>query len=384
MITLRSGYIVPALATLAPLILSCKDQGPTVAVLSVEKLVPASSSTTACYQTCEGATPPSPTLKLPDQCKPARSISCGFVGGVDQMRVVLDYGDLTLSSSAGFVAPTAELLGDGALLTTQGMALGPLTAGAERPYATTVLLAPSVRVVSLTVQATLGEEGGGDAFQQGSLNIDLPSGTLTLPGCPAASAVCTRVLQVGQQQVAVTVPSNAASTATVQSLVDDVQQPTTSIPLTAIPGGQISGTQSLDVPTTGKTWTIQGFVGAISLPPQNITLVPPTLTAKLQGCSRAPCGVTAGGAATVTIAAPQLSQVMTATLTSSIAGIDTGQPVTVNLTPCPRETICGVGVVPIPLTAVPGSTWALQATVGLYPTNTLTATVAAPPPDGGT
>jgi hypothetical protein len=350
------------------------DNGPATATLTVEKLVG------SCFSPCQGSNSPDPSLGLGSVCSSAGSVQCGLQGGTDQIRITVDYGQQTLTTATGVTAPTAQLIGNGSLLATVTLSLGPLATGVQRPFASTVTYAPSVAVQTLTMLASVG---GGDTVALSGLDIAAPTGALSLPGCPAPPAACSLPAQVGTQNVTVTVPANAtATTATVQTFVDNVPQGSSlSIPLTSVPGNQLSGTLATPVPASGQVWSFQGYVGSVQLPSQQIALAAPSVSAALQGCSGSPCTVAAGGTASITVTAPKGSEVSSASVTAAINGVDVGSPISVPLATC-GGSLCGVQVLTVPASAQVGGTWQAQATVGLYSTNTLTATIT-PGMDGG-
>jgi hypothetical protein len=350
------------------------DPGPSTATLTVERLV------SGCYVPCMGSSAPNSGIPIGDRCPDSTPVACGFVGGTDEMRVVADYGEIDIASASTFAGPTMQLIGDGIVLSNVTLVPGALSQGGQRPYAFAVVQVPDIGVLALVAKASVG---GGDTVQaSGTFNVTPQPGTIALPGCPTAPATCTHQLQVGTQSVTVTVPSNvSAQAATVQSLVDGVPQALTlQIPLTAIGGNQVSGTQSLPVPAAGATWTVTGFVGTLSLGAQQISLVPPTLTTSLEGCGAGTCTVAAGGTVTLAISAPLGSEVTTAAVVTSVDGVDTGGTFSATLAPCPGDVDCGTVVVP--LSGSPGSLWQARTTVGLFAAPALTARIVAPADSG--
>ena len=349
------------------------DNGPTTTVLTVEKMV------NGCYAPCPNSAAPASALGLGNQCPAATTTTCGLIGGTDQIRITVDYGPQNISSPIGFTPPTVQLIGNSGSLSTTTMTGGPLTAGEQRPYAWTVLYAP-VQQTTLVIQASVG---GGDTLTLSGLTVALPAPSLTLAGC-MGSTMCSLPAQVGTEAVTVTVPANTTpATAMVLTTVDNVPfGAALSIPLTAAPGNVLTGTLATTVPPSGTLWTFGGYVGALPLPPAQITLTTPKISASLQGCSTGQgCTVTAGGTASVTITAPLLSQQMTAMVTTSVAGIDTAGAYAVPLSEC-AGSLCGVLVAPIPPTAQVGASWQMRGNLGVQPISSLSATVLAGPEAG--
>ena len=97
------GAALLALA-LAPLA-GCSDQRPVSPLLTIEKFDPA----LGCYAACGAG--PAPELNLPHVC-PAPAAACGFRGGADQLRVVVDYGDVQFPAATNVTPPVIKLMLD--------------------------------------------------------------------------------------------------------------------------------------------------------------------------------------------------------------------------------------------------------------------------------
>jgi hypothetical protein len=380
------------------------DPGPVTATVTVERLVPGMPLPTgdasvapqtqdggaggeSCFAPCSGSAAPNDAIVVGDRCADASPTACGFLGGTDQMRVVVDYGNVNISTPSSFTGPPLQLVGDGTVLTNTTLVPGVLAQGDQRPYAYGVLQVPDTNVFALVVQAS---PGGGDTVRApATFTVTAQPGTMTLPGC---ATPCTATLQVGTLSVTVTAASNVpAQTATIQSVVDNVPQAAgLQIPLMPIGNNMVSGTQALAVPASGTIWTLNGYIGTLSLGSEQIALQRPSIVADLQGCLQTdggvsanvgPCPVTAGGTASLSITAPANSEITAVTVVTTVDGVNTGTVFSGTLMPCDNKVDCTV--VPVTVTGPPGHAWAAQATVGIFNSLPVNGIIVAAPSDAG-
>jgi hypothetical protein len=325
--------------------------GPTV---SVEKLDPSG----ACYVPCEGtALPPA---DLPASCGGSLTVACGLVGGVDRMRVVVDYG-VRFSDSAAVPAPTLRFLFDGEELpSSYDMTKTVRDDGrilASRELTVPARVATSVQLVvsaSETYEATVSD-----------LTVSAVPARFSLVGC--AVSPCDRAANVGTLPVYVeTAQDDPRTQAVVTTWLNGVSQPdVTTVDLAAVGGGVRAATAYLPVPDhSGALWTIGARLGDFALPSQDVRLNTPALTLGVQNCD-APsgrCALGAGTTAVVVVTAPLEIFAHQATITSILNGVREIDGVPVDLSEVVGPSRVGVLALKVPGAA--GDTWQLRATVG--------------------
>lgn len=367
---------------------ACKsDPGPAQASVFVEKLTDA-----GCYAACPGSGSPAAGLVFPNTCgvgdagsAPAGPFSCGFLGGIDTMRVTVDYGIVDIDSVSGITAPTLQALGNQTTLFTQTLSLGPLGQGQQRLYATGTHLAPPTPAMPLVLQASVG---GGDVAQPaGSYDIGVTGAAVTVTGCGDAGT-CT--LQTGTVSVLVSVsaalqPAGAAPITALLTPYVDEQPGTTGGPIMLnASGGQLVGSQSFNVPAVGTTWQFFGTAGGLPIQSAPLSLIAPTITASIQGCDGGAACVTAGTNASLFIQAPYLTQPTMALVVESVDGVQVGTT-TPTLAPCAAADDAGPSdcvVASVPVADAPGHTWGAAVSVGLYSASPPISTMIAAPDAG--
>jgi len=350
-----------------------KDPGPPTALITVEKLV-ADSQGNSCYAPCPGSNAPSSDLTaLSQRCPGTTAVTCGFSGGVDQSRIVVDYEQTEIANSSGFIGPQVQFVGDGSVLLTGNLIAGPLATGPQHPFAAGEFFVPNQLARSLQIRTTLLSSD--ILATSAALDVSVTPGTIALPGCPQGPALCELQLQVGTQAVTVAVPSDTGlQTATVTTFVDDVPGTTIQVPLVLAPGAVLSGTQFLQVPASGKAWTIGGSAGSVSLTPVQVSLAEPKLGVTIENCSATACTLVAGTNATIAVSAPGHTQVSTASITTRTDSIDVAGAVTQALQPCANGLACATFALSVP--SPPVHSWQVVAQIGNFQVASQVATIS--------
>jgi hypothetical protein len=342
-----------------------KAKSPT---LTVEKRMVVDGN--ACFAPCVGSTLGPAKEGL---CVDPTSVECGFEAGQGRLRVSLDYGDVELERTSDFTWPNVSVLADSLPVAQIKLETGPTRTGDnEHVYGFGELAVPTSPTLSLILQAQMAD---GQVVRGPALNVIGTAPALVLPGC--SSAPCTRAAQVGRQAVTVSIAGGfATTTAIVTSWLDGVQDPTPlEVPLDTVAGGERSGTRWLNVPDAVGTWTLQARVGELRTASDQIFLTAPDITAQLQPCvGKKACIIAAGSTAAILVTAPGDTLVTSASVSSYVGGLLTGDVALASLKPCEGGVKCGLAALAVPKTGLDQSFRAV-AIVGRFDTATEIATI---------
>ncbi|MFT3763944.1 MAG: hypothetical protein QM820_00225 [Minicystis sp.] len=236
-----------------------------------------------CYARCEGTSPLDPAVAAaagqacPEQAG-GLGRTCALRQGGDRVRIVADYGGVTVTSCADVTLPTLTAILDDE---TGQKAIGGLSPGCvdhQHYFAQKTLTTPvtSSRTVRFRVASSA------------SYFTDTPSFDLTRPAVGLAVARCldaegkpvagcSLVAGVDQTLVTITVPAGVAeSTATLSWTVDGTSLQSQSVALAPSGSATKAGSFQLPAPDApGKTLTITAQVGDLEPASQSVALVAP-------------------------------------------------------------------------------------------------------------
>lgn len=352
------GAALLALA-LAPLA-GCSDQRPVSPLLTIEKFDPA----LGCYAACGAG--PAPELNLPHVC-PTPAEACGFRGGADQLRVVVDYGDVQFPAATNVTPPVIKLmLDDHEEVSTAPIVRVPDSA---RVHFTSLMLAPPHLVRGLRISAK-----GGDGFSASvdGLTVSAPVLSVRVATCPA-SAACQLFSDVGAAAIVVSAPQGFTPLqGTLSSMLDGYPQAQT-VPLTLQPKGAdlFEATAFLIVPGPGTNrsgplefWDIFASFGS-TVSVQNIILSDPPVTVTVQSCpASGVCSLKAGASTVVTVATVRGINEPAANLSATLDGISTALQQSADFGSTGPTTQAATFAVQLP--NQPGSTWVATGRIGPF------------------
>lgn len=346
----------------AALSLSCQSDPASVSPLvTVEKLDVVQN----CYATCPGSNDPAAALKLVDHC-PAPAAACGFNGGSDKLRLLVDYGAVPVPASSTVAAPTITVILDGAEQPLASPVSTPPALG-ERRYFSAVLYAPEKQVQHLSFRAKGAE---GFSLQVDGFSVMSPIFAVSVDGC-ADNNSCMRTAAVGVATFTVDVPAGFSETsATLSSLLNGVLVTETE-PVKLTPKGTttLEGRATLNVPASNMAgsgvsdfWDVTVSVGGFQQM-VHFVLSPPDIELALNGCTSG-CSSPLGEAATLTVTAPHDINATQAVITSDVDGMPSGQFLMQTWNAMDVNTRSAQLVLTAP---AQGSHWTIHANVGEYP-----------------
>jgi hypothetical protein len=124
----------------------------------------------------------------------------------------------------------------------------------------------------------------------------------------------------------------------------------------------------------GASWVVTATVGDRAVEAPAILLHAPHVGAEISGCTPGtPCRLKAGDDEQIVVSAPRGIQFKQATVTSSVDGVASAAPITVDLS---ADDVAGnivTGLQTLPVPNKPAAVWVVQVNVGGY----LAASVAA-------
>ena len=104
---MSGGRLLALLASALGTLAGCTDTPAVSPIVTVEKF----DATQGCFAACGPGLGPAPELGLPRTC-PMPADACGFRGGADQLRVVVDYGGVQFPTATNVAPPVITLLLD--------------------------------------------------------------------------------------------------------------------------------------------------------------------------------------------------------------------------------------------------------------------------------
>lgn len=363
---MSGGRLAALFATALGSLLGCTDEPAVSPIVTVEKF----DATQGCFAACGPGLGPAPELGLPRTC-PMPADACGFRGGADQLRVVVDYGGVQFPTATNVKPPVITLLLDDHIETSTAPIVQ--EPDPKRVHFTSLLMAPPRLVRGLRISAK-----GGDGFEASvsGLTVSAPVLAVGVANCPApSSAPCQLLADVGTAAVVVSAPPGFTPLqGTVSSLLDGYPQAQT-VPLTLQPSGTdlFTGTAFLIVPPPSVNrsgplgfWDIFATFGS-TVTVQNILLSDPPVTVKVQGCPVAgggTCSLKAGGTAVITAETSRGINEAQATLSATLDGISTPLQQSGQFTSTGVSTQSATFTIQLP--NQPGSTWVATARIGPF------------------
>lgn len=349
-----------AAALLAVSAAGCSDERPVSPLLTVEKF----DSAQGCYAAC--GVGPAPELNLPRVCA-APAEACGFRGGADQLRVVVDYGSVQFPAATNVTPPVITLmLDDHEEPSTAPIVRVPDSA---RVHFTSLMLAPPELVRGLRISAK-----GGDGFSASvdGLTVSAPTLSVRVATCPD-SAPCHLFSDVGAAAILVSAPRGFTPLqGTLSSRLDGYPQAQT-VPLTLQPKGAelFEATAFLIVPGPGSNrsgplefWDIFASFGS-TVSVQNILLSDPPVTVSVQSCpASGVCSLKAGATTVVTVETARGINETQASLSATLDGISTTLQQSADLGSTSAAAEGATFAVQLP--NQPGSTWVATGRIGPF------------------
>jgi hypothetical protein len=347
------------------------DTSPSGMTVTVQKWDPVNQ----CFATMVGD--PLPAFAPNNSAQDGRAQACPvgsphLVASVDQVRMVIGYGDLKFGSSTSPPAPTVTMTLDG-VLTPTGASIT-LTQGVTPTVFVAAFMAPGRVVNEMDLFASV--TAGFDHPPVGPLSVSGPNVSVSVPQCVADAAACDAIVAgVGSVSVVVSAPGTASSTGTITWTLNGIPQ-AGSTPLNLAPDpntvNTITGVAFVPVPgaTSATQWALTAQVGLGSGNAPNITLVAPVVRAAVEDCPDAGnCTLTADvGLVAVLVSAPGIASAampVSGTVTTTIDGVPQQSAFPVTLAAAPNQTnvMAGIAYVPVPA-ATDGAIWGLGAQVG--------------------
>lgn len=292
--------------------------------------------------------------------------ACGFAGGADTARVVVDLDDLVLDPKQS-VSPALTLLFEDGSQSVSSPFVGPTPGSVEGVYHLSLTVPPRP-AAALTFRVGFGTPDFGvdsAAYSVGDAPV-----TLTVAGCEEGQ--CTRAAGVGKAMITVAVPKalEAASATLVQS-VDGAPLDDVTVLLDRTEGNMKSGTHPVLVPIRQDpldppVWRLFALAGGFASPHVDIQLVPPDLEVEIVQCPPAQCALPAGDEVTLVVSAPRDILPAAATVTWTLDGLVTGDQLPVELDEIEQDERMGAvrrGYRKISVPDAPGKTWQLRARI---------------------
>ena len=329
----------------------CTDGEPSGMLVTVQK-----QDTTGCFSALPGGDVMANALPLHDLCTTTPP-NGPLAGGVDVVRLVIDYGDLQFASSTVVPSPTVSMTLDG-VSTPFNATVVPLTTGSFTSFFTTLTAPPQ------TVTGMLFSVQGAPGFSRGPLGpyaVQAPLVTVEVQNAQTCTSGACLIAALGTASISVTAPGTVATPAMLTWTLNGVtQQQSATGSLT--PQGMshlVTGVIPVPVPFGGDNtrFQIAAQVGnAIGKSPV-ITLTAPVVAVAVQNeqsCSAGTCLTAAVGTVSVAVTAPGVATTP-ATLTWSLNGVTQPQSATGMLAP---QGILNVvtGLITFPVPVAPDNT----------------------------
>jgi hypothetical protein len=297
-----------------------------------------------------------------------RAKSATLAGGVDRLRLLIDYEGVDFEDSATVSAPTIEADYDGVPLAIVFHAMSRPNAGKLAVLAEFDAPPRAAAVIGFTVTAAPG------------LVQSLPAAGETLAAtAPALAVVATCptagcIGGVGMVPVDVSLAAHDGGDATLTWTLDGIAQPESRTVTLAAHAETVSGRAFVPVPVSTKPWIISARFGDLVGAASAIALAAPMPSMSLFGCS-VPCKVKAGSVQTLVIDAPGEIQTPSATVSTFVDAaaslVDVAVPL--DTKDVGNDLVEGVHQLTVPDNA--GSTWKLDAIVGGFRAPSLTVDI---------
>lgn len=317
------------------------------------------------------------------RCDVATPAACGFAGGGSRYRIVVDYGDVALSSMPEPAA--VSMLVDGESST--GSPLTPFRMGDRYVAASSTLVAPAREAASFRVHVDAGGELVGAAP---STTITGPTVELTIPACDATpSDPCEQDRGVGTLEVQAAAPAHLdVAQASFEQTLDTSTITTVAMDFEPFDGRTKRAVLRLPVPASGQSWTVLARAGTLRSPMRTIALVRPSLTFEFEGCMRPPpgrnggdsCLLETGSITPLLLTAPGGIQDEAATVTFEVGGIAVPGSITLNLDEVLEEgdEIQRRGRIFVSVPDAVDATWQATAALGTAQESTDAAIIVSP------
>lgn len=326
----------------------------------------------ACYSTCPEITPPAAELSLGEStCGTAAA--CGFVGGLDRLRVIVDYGAIEIDENVAPPKPTVTLIEDGVESAAPSSPIEWRQSNGRIVFISS-FIAPPRRVDGLAIRAKVVD---GFVGMVERLSIDALDFDFDIVQCSDDMQCDPIPADVGRLGVNVTAPMGTDSpTALLSSRLEGLPQlETTNVVLEPAQGGKtLEGYGSLSVPAGRENdlWTIEVTLSKTTKT-ANLRLGSPNIEISVPACPKPMNGETpictakAGETIKVVVAAPFDMHQAQASLTYELNEVpSSGEPQAEDFVVESPDRKSAIFAVPVP--NIVGAKWQLIGRVGKYKT----------------
>jgi hypothetical protein len=357
-----------SLLSVSAVLAACNSvDDPTTPTVSVQRHVERDSGD--CYAMLAGPAPAA-ELQLDAPCDdPAASAT--VVGGVDRVRLVVDYGlDVEFAASANPPEPTVAVTIDGHE-TTGGFDIAAARVIDARAYSLVTLVPPAVTTEDVRIAVKVDD--GFEALVADPFAIAAPSVAVEVLECDDDG--CELPAAVGFAHVRVEVPGRTGQQVTLRSLVDGVSEGESLGTVTTAPVGDHTEKEApvaVPIAAPGAIWRVEAQLGSLRALSPPIVLRAPMITSQI-ACDD-PCTIAPGASTTLTVTSPREirnRQASVSTTANGVAGLN-GATLNLTLEDVGAGTVSGKMALTAPDAA---GAWQIDVLVAGYAAQTLVVTV---------